>query len=743
MRKLTREGNHEQYDDIIKEQLDEGVIEPAPVETQGKVFYLPHKGVIKKSAETTKLRIVFDASAKETSDKPSLNECLHPGPPLQNQLWNILVRARFHPVLLTSDIQKAFLQVRIKEEERDALRFFWKSPGSDELFVYRFTRALFGLTCSPFLLGGVMNEHLKLWESKYPELVKEIRVGLYVDDLMTVGESVEEVATKRAKVNEVFDDGTFKLHKWHSNVATLECEDSSTSTNDEEISYAKSQLGHSKTDTSLLGLSWDKSNDTLSVISPPTKTATTKREALSTLAKVYDPLGLVSPSTLVGKQIYREMCDAKVPWDGELPEEISKRWEAWQVGIPTDITVPRTFAPLFHPISAITLHGFGDASNNGVSAAVYAVVEQGETTTQGLVCSKSRLAKQNLTIPRLELVAAHMAANLVTNVERAIDTTKVSSVHCWSDSTVVLYWINGQGEYRQFVTNRVARIRERDHIRWHHVPTAENPADLGSRGGSCVENVLWRNGPQWLSDPCQWPPNIIMEPSPESSAEAKVVRSVFTTTASTRNLDELDEILQAHSLHKTLRIGAWMQRFLSNCRRPVDDRKYGPLVTAEIEAQRTWWIKRAQQDTASVDEIEKDKVNLNLQPNSEEVLECRGRIQGEFPVYLPRSHPFTHKLVEQAHLSTLHGGVAMTMAKIRELYWISKLRQLVKRARSDCWGCKRFRVQSYENPPPGNLPSTRTEGSTPFEAVGVDFAGPIRYKARGKKMKKAYLVMYG
>ena len=81
---------------------------------------------------------------------------------------------------------------------------------------------------------------------------------------------------------------------------------------------------------------------------------------------------------------------------------------------------------------------------------------------------------------------------------------------------------------------------------------AENPADLGSRGGNCVESELWRNGPQWLSDPCQWPPNIILEPSPESSAEAKVVRSVFTMTASTRNLDELDEILQAHSLHKTL-----------------------------------------------------------------------------------------------------------------------------------------------------------------------------------------------
>ena len=117
---------------------------------------------------------------KEKSDKPSLNECLHPGPPLQNQLWNVLVRARFHLILPTGDIEKAFLQVRIKEEERDSLRFFWLSPGCDEVSVYRFTRALFGMTCSPFLLGGVINEHLKLWETRHPELVKEIRDGLYI-----------------------------------------------------------------------------------------------------------------------------------------------------------------------------------------------------------------------------------------------------------------------------------------------------------------------------------------------------------------------------------------------------------------------------------------------------------------------------------------------------------------------------------------------------------------------------------
>ena len=142
------------------------------------------------------------------------------------------------------------------------------------------------------------------------------------------------------------------------------------------------------------------------------------------------------------------------------------------------------------------------------------------------------------------------------------------------------------------------------------------------------------------------------------------------------------------------------------------------------------------------DEIKEDRTNLNLPPNRDRVLECLGRIEGEYPIYLPKNHPFTRKLVEQAHMSTFHDGATMTMAKIKESYWVPKLRRLVKRVRSNCWGCKRFQVQSFENPPPESLPFTRTQGSTPFEAVGVDFAGPIRYKSKGKKTKKSYLAMY-
>ena len=127
--------------------------------------------------------------------------------------------------------------------------------------------------------------------------------------------------------------------------------------------------------------------------------ATTKRTALSQLAKVYNPLGLVSPTTLFGKLMYREMCEANFAWDGEFPETFNKRWEVWRAQMPKRYEVPRTSIPYHSPVATLTLHAFGDASKMGVAAVVYAVIEQEQGTTQGLVCAKSRLAKRNLTIP--------------------------------------------------------------------------------------------------------------------------------------------------------------------------------------------------------------------------------------------------------------------------------------------------------------------------------------------------------
>ena len=158
--KLKRIGVEQSYSEIIEEQKAEGIVEPADQSAQEVEFYIPHKPVIREEAASTKIRVVYDASAKAHPNAVSLNDCLYPGPSLQNKLWNVLVRSRIHPVAVVGDLKKAFLQVRIREADRDALRFHWRRGEHSDIEILRFTRALFGLAPSPFLLVGVIEYHL-------------------------------------------------------------------------------------------------------------------------------------------------------------------------------------------------------------------------------------------------------------------------------------------------------------------------------------------------------------------------------------------------------------------------------------------------------------------------------------------------------------------------------------------------------------------------------------------------------
>ena len=187
------------------------------------------------------------------------------------------------------------------------------------------------------------------------------------------------------------------------------------------------------------------------------------------------------------------------------------------------------------------LHSFGDARKKCVFAAVYAVVQQESGTVQDLVAAKSRLAKTNLTIPRLELVAGHMAVNLAVNVEMLsiLEGFKVAeNIQCWLDSTVALHWLNDDGQYRQFVANRVRKMRSHENVWWRHVTTAENPADLASRGSSVDGDKLWSDGPDWISDESKWPPNIVTKASDMSEAEKKVLRELSAVGVETNDVLE-------------------------------------------------------------------------------------------------------------------------------------------------------------------------------------------------------------
>ena len=154
------------------------------------------------------------------------------------------------------------------------------------------------------------------------------------------------------------------------------------------------------------------------------------------------------------------------------------------------------------------------------------------------------------------------------------------------------------------------------------------------------------------------------------------------------------------------------------------------------------WIKHVQQVNKESELFKKHVNQFNLIETDDGIYRCHGRIQGAKPIYLPKDSLFTQKLIMDAHLSTLHGGVGLTMTYVRESYWIPCLRQLTKKVRSSCYGCKRHQVRALFKVQPAPLPTDRTTGWRPFQVIGLDYAGPFTFKKTTNTLGKAYILLF-
>ena len=154
-----------EFDNRWKEQLAGGIIKKELPTTTSKEFYIQHKPLVKQSAETTELWVVYDASAKPTGVRPSLNEWLNVGPVLQNMLWNGLTRCCLKSVAITEDLKEGFLQIRINKDDQDAMRFSSiKDREILETVVLRLICLRFGPSPSPFVLEGIIKHYLERYQ---------------------------------------------------------------------------------------------------------------------------------------------------------------------------------------------------------------------------------------------------------------------------------------------------------------------------------------------------------------------------------------------------------------------------------------------------------------------------------------------------------------------------------------------------------------------------------------------------
>ena len=265
------------YHQILQTQLAEGILEEAPAEPNGdRICYLPHRAVIKPNRETTKIRIVYDASAKMNQDSPSLNECLHVGPSLTPLLQDVLIRQRLKPIALLGDIKQAFHQIRVAEEDRDALRLHWyKDIETFEPTTLRFTRLPMGCGPSPFMLNATLAYHLEQAKENGTlkrKAIEDIQENLFVDDLTSGDQTYQEVMVLKETAKDVLASAGFTLHKIHSNLPEVEDKQHHPSNPESTMTYAKQHVGTKPSETKILGIPWDKGRDELSInMTPPKK----------------------------------------------------------------------------------------------------------------------------------------------------------------------------------------------------------------------------------------------------------------------------------------------------------------------------------------------------------------------------------------------------------------------------------------------------------------------------------------
>ena len=753
---------HCRYKEFINEYLTLQHMEKVVSDENNSnpTYYLPHHAVFKESSTTTKIRVVFDASAKSSSGL-SLNDLLYTGPRVQQELFNILLRFRTFPVAISADAEKMFRQILVHPADADLQRILWRNDPNKPVETFRLLTVSYGTSASTFLSTRVMKQ-LAIDEKEDFPLASEVCLrDFYVDDLLSGASTEEEARVLTSQLNQMMEKGGFKLRKWTSNVpSVLHCIPIESQATNHVLSL------NSDKSIKVLGIMWDPSTDMFNFsIMPHKHSVITKRSILSEIASVFDPLGWLAPTVIYAKVFLQELWSHKLDWDDPVPETILSKWTHFHVQLPLlkKLTIPRFV--LSNQPSDIQLHAFCDASEKAYCAVIYMRTVSDNNIHVSLLTSKTRVAPvKTISLPRLELCSALLLTTLLEAVLPSLNI-KISKIFAWSDSKVTLAWISSEPRrWLPFVANRVAKIQEAvSDVDWNHVPGVDNPADCATRGllpSEFLECELWTQGPKFLQLPSG---QLIVEESPStfefSECHLKEQKKIIVTTVTQFQLEPV--ILKFSSFTKLCRVISWCQRFISNSSKSSHERTKGPLTTTELSSAIIRIVKLVQQVEFG-EELRLLKAGkplnasskiISLCPflDSDEVIRVGGRLrnatiphESKHQMILPRSHHITNLIIHQFHVTHLHAGPQLLLSVIRQKFWIPCGRDVVRKFVKKCITCFRLSASTMSQLM-GDLPTSRVTPSRVFSFSGVDYAGPFLAKernGRGKRSFKIYIAIF-
>lgn len=746
---------NEKYSAFLQEYLD---LEHMSLTSSSSSYVIPHHGVFKAQDPEAKIRVVFNASAR--SPDFSLNDFLLAGPKLQQDLTTVILNFRLHLIALTADLVKMYRQVLVRPEDRRFQHILWRPDPSQDIQVFELNTVTYGIVSSAFHALRVLVQLVRDEGKPYPLASMALLDERYVDDIVSGADSIEEARILMTQLKDLLAKGRFKIHKWTSNSREIVPE-SASSLPQEPIS-----LSPKDSETKILGMLWDPLEDFFFYHVKPIDQGVTKRSILSVIAHLFDPMGFLAPVVFKAKTILQRMWQSGIDWDSSPPPNIAQDWQEFSSELPflDEIRIPRyVWKDKHHHRQVI---GFCDASERGFAAVIYLrVLSSSEDPKVSLLKAKTKLAPlKTLTVPRLELSGAHLLVKLMLSILPSFKSLDISDTFFFTDSTIVLSWLQISPNLLQtFVGNRVSFIVSNSDVsQWFHVSSAENPADLASRGASpslLRLNSLWWAGPQWLHNP-NWMPTRSAKLQNAFEYEVKEEMKSGYALVVEDSAPELIKLISRFSRYRTLlHVFSYVRRFILNCR-PLhsEHSPSGQLTLGEIENSLQLLIHAVQLYEFAKEfswsenrPLSKRLKVLAAYADNDGLIRVGGRLQNselpdevKFPIILPGRCHFMSLLIRHLHHVHFHLGFQALQAHIRRRYWVFRLRQVLKAELRKCLTC--FKASARPQAPiMGYLPSCRVRPSRPFTECGVDFAGPFSIKLSARRnptTTKAYLCIF-
>lgn len=715
---LKRKGLFEEYsremDTIIR-----SFAEPAPEKsTPGRTNRMPHHPVINRKKTTSQVRPVFDGGCAVGKQR-SLNDNVYKGINSWDSL-ELLLKFRFGSIAITADIEKAYLMIKIANQDRDALRFYWLNENG-ETTEYRFTVVPFGTSASPFLLFAVMKSHFHKYRDQYPDLIPLIENSFYVDDLLVAlpKSSTPTIEKFHDSLIDLMKHAGMNIRKFRTNLLSL----------DQQWAPGASES------TSVLGHLWNVTNDTVSLsfdsdnsFSPQSMT---KRLFSSFMASIYDRTGLTTPFLVTLRFFLRKLWSLKYEWDLPLSPDLNE--EAMNLvrdaRLVTEVSVPRNVIPNDENGDLLV---YCDANHQVIGIAAYCLT----STSCHLIKAKAKLVPNgtslnpespnesiNGSIPEKELNALLMAAQCVTKLKKVHN---FSSVTILSDSLINLQRLDKHpNTMKPSVALKISQLKSLTDIRIRHIESKLNIADLITKGSTMsqlINNQEWWTGPRIPAETLYSVINVINETPPDPC----------------REYSSYEKALRSYRV-----IAQWTK-----------SKNINKFVDISVEELALIYLIKTTQAEHFADEIQ--SLNANQQINrfsllrnyscfidDHGILRLRTRLEKAInltqdqkcPILMPGECCISALIIEYEHRRLNHSGVDRTLASVRERFFIIHAHRMAKTIRRKCHTCKLIRANTNQ-PNFGPLPNFRlTDSEPPFAHTGLDIFGPLKvcFSTRGKR----------